>query len=119
MRIVTVAVVVLGIVSATGIAADAAKSGRVLSRSGALKLAVNLANDRCRDRFGVAPFDTSSFAMELDGSRWRWGGLDVHGVDGYSAKVSFDKKGQKDSVEVYLSMDTHDSRRQTPNPERR
>jgi hypothetical protein len=76
-----------------------------LTRSEAIQLSAKLANSKCQERFGKAPFDTSSFAIEIKDGRWHWGRMDVYGVNGYSAEVSFDVNGKNDTVQVYLSND--------------
>jgi len=76
-----------------------------LSRSEALQLAVSVANQECKQQFSTSPFDTSSFDIRFNDGLWRWGDVDPHGVDGYSAIVSFDAWGDSRSVEVFLSVD--------------
>jgi hypothetical protein len=76
-----------------------------LSEDEALKLAVTLANEKCTKRFSSAPFDTSTFAVAFKDGRWEWGGLDVKGVDGFSAMVSFDEFGLNRKVDVFYSTD--------------
>lgn len=78
---------------------------RGLSKSEALVLAVSLANKECDLQYSLAPFDTSSYAIEYRDGLWHWGGLDLRGFDGYSAIVSFDAKGASQSVEVFFSTD--------------
>lgn len=76
-----------------------------LSQSAALLHAVTLANDECMARYSVAPFDTSSYAINFRGGRWHWGYLDPKGKIGFSAVVSFDAYGEDPIVEVVLSTD--------------
>lgn len=82
-----------------------------LKRHQALNLAVKLANEKCQQQFNVSPFDTNSFEIKLADNRWKWGNLDIHGIDGFSAEVSFDLKGEKDAVKIYLSTDRLDSKK--------
>lgn len=76
-----------------------------LSQSEALELAVILANEKSMALFSVAPFDSDSYEAAFKEGRWIWGNLDPAGIDGYSAKVTFDAYGINRTVEVYLSMD--------------
>lgn len=75
----------------------------------ALQHAVDLANQKCLEQLGAAPFDSSSYEARFDGERWRWGSLGVHGIKGYSALVSFDPYGDDDSVTVQLNVDRLES----------
>ena len=76
-----------------------------MSENDALYLAVSLANETCMKRFSVAPFDTTTFAITSTDGRWQWGGLDLKGVDGFSALVSFDPFGSDRKVDIYFSSD--------------
>ncbi len=79
----------------------------------ALHHAVELANEQCLEQLGAAPFDSASYQARFDGERWRWGSFDVHGIEGYSALVSFDPSGENDSVTVRLNVDVHQRERDT------
>jgi hypothetical protein len=57
------------------------------------------------DIYGATPFDESNYSIEFKDGRWRWGDLDIYGVYGFSAKVSFDPNGKSRTVEVFLSTD--------------
>lgn len=106
MRTIVQTIVMVLLAFSLVAASEADKAGKkVLSKDDALALAVELANAECEESFGERPFDLKSFEVVKDGGRWRWGELDVHGENGYSARVSFNLKGAKDSVEVYLSTD--------------
>ncbi len=78
---------------------------RPLSKDEAVELAVAIANEECMKNFSAAPFDASSYPIELRDGRWRWGALDPAGLGGFSAIVSFDANGNNRSVEVFLSTD--------------
>ena len=78
---------------------------REMSKSEALILAVSLANKECDLQYLSAPFDTASYAIEYREGLWHWGTLNPHGINGYSAIVSFDAKGASRSVEVFFSTD--------------
>jgi hypothetical protein len=77
----------------------------VLSEKQALQLAVNLANAECADRFGEAPFEASNYPISFRNGRWFWGILDVYGVHGFSALVSFDARGDDRKTVVFFSYD--------------
>ncbi len=76
-----------------------------LSKSEALELAVKLANEKSMAMFSAAPFDSTSYEVLFKEGRWIWGNLDPAGIDGYSARVTFDAYGINRTVEVYLSTD--------------
>jgi hypothetical protein len=76
-----------------------------MTQSEALALAVQLANEECMRRFSVTPFEKSTYSIEFREGRWHWGELNVRGVGGYSAIVSFDQTGGDRQVEVFLSTD--------------
>jgi hypothetical protein len=81
-------------------------SGRELSESEALELAVRLANQECDKIYSVTPFEPSSYFIIFRQGRWHWGTLDLAGEGGLSAQVSFDARGRDPVVEVFLSVDT-------------
>jgi hypothetical protein len=81
------------------------ESSDQLNQTSALVLAVTLANDRCSELYGVRPFDHDSYEILWSDGKWRWGGLDVYGAQGYSAFVTFDRRGEDRSVEVFYSTD--------------
>jgi hypothetical protein len=85
--------------------APASSSTSVLSPEEALSLAVELANEKCFEKYSRKPFERTTWAIHFEDGRWEWGGVDPHGVDGYSAAVSFDEKGKDRRVEVYFSTD--------------
>jgi hypothetical protein len=92
--------------SALTFAGDASgPKAKKLTPSQAASHAVEIANAKRKAEYGATPFDSLSFKAEWKNGRWRWGNLDVHGSDGYSAAVSFDTFGGDDSVEVYFSTD--------------
>jgi hypothetical protein len=76
-----------------------------LSEVEALELAVALANAECMDRFGEAPFEASSYTILFRDGRWFWGSLDLHGIHGFSAMVSFDARGDDREAIVFFSYD--------------
>ena len=76
-----------------------------LSEDEALELAVVIANTECMDKFGQAPFETSSYTIEFREGRWFWGSMDAHGIGGFSAMVSFDVRGDDRQATVFFSYD--------------
>ncbi|HXJ61121.1 MAG TPA: hypothetical protein VNU68_31120 [Verrucomicrobiae bacterium] len=84
-----------------------AKDGRrtPLSASAAAELAAKLANDECERHYGKRPFAPAQHAAVLEGEQYRWGGLDIGGVGGLSALVTFAVDGTNPKVEVYYSSD--------------
>jgi hypothetical protein len=82
------------------------KPGPRLSQTQALRLAVSLANERCQARFDESPFDSTGYSIVFREDLWRWGGLDLAGICGFSAQVTFDAWGNNQNVEVFLSIDS-------------
>ena len=76
-----------------------------LSEFEARTLAVELANDECYRLYAERPFDERSFEMEFRRERWKGGVLDLAGVAGLSAIVSFDAYGHERVVDVFFSQD--------------
>ena len=68
-------------------------------------MAARLANEACFTRFEKRPFDPGSYPVRYVDGRFEWGRLDPAGIDGFSAKVSFDSAGEDPEVEVYFSSD--------------
>jgi hypothetical protein len=101
----TILIIVITLVSGC-LGMSKQKPGPPLSQTQALRLAVFMANERCQARFKLTPFDTSSYTIVFQDNLWRWGGLDLAGISGYSAQVMFDAWGKNQNVEVYLSIDS-------------
>lgn len=104
----TVLLAALLVAIATGFGCAPGPQGsraRPLTRIEAIQLAVSLANDECRQRYETAPFGESSYTIDQAGARWVWGGLDLVGESGFSARVEFDARGGDRKVEVYYSTD--------------
>ncbi len=80
-------------------------SRQPLERIEALQLAVALANAECQERYQCEPFSETSYTIARTGERWAWGGLDLVGEAGFSARVGFDAAGGDRQVEVYYSTD--------------
>jgi hypothetical protein len=77
----------------------------VLAADAAAELAARLANDQCERQYRRRPFAAGQNAAVLEGNVYRWGGLDVGGVGGFSALVTFARDGSEPHVEVYYSSD--------------
>jgi len=105
MRFMTSAGVALLLVLAGCQAASRRAGANALSGPAAIELAVALANEECETAYSTKPFDTLSYPVVFDGSKWHWGALDAFGVRGYSALVSFGPSGEDSRVEVFFSED--------------
>ena len=86
--------------------ACAGRARAQLTPAEALQMAVTLANAKCQATFSHAPFDSTRCGLEQIDGGWRWGGLDLASVDGFSAEVRFDGDGGNPHVEVTYSNDT-------------
>ena len=80
-------------------------TARVLSAQQASELAARLANEQCERQYRKRPFRADQHLAVLKDGLYRWGGLDVGGVGGFSALVSFRQDGSGSHVEVYYSDD--------------
>jgi hypothetical protein len=89
----------------TGQSAVAA-ARRVLSSKGASELAARLANEQCERLYRKRPFSADQHAAVLQDGLYHWGGLDVGGVGGFSALVTFRQDGSEPHIEVYYSNDS-------------
>jgi len=78
---------------------------RALSPQEAAELAAKLANKECEHRYKRQPFKAGQHAAIVQDGFYRWGKLDVGGVGGFSAVVSFRRDGSEPHVEVYFSND--------------
>jgi hypothetical protein len=76
-----------------------------LSASEAAILAARLANDQCDRHYHRRPFRPDRYPAILQDGTYLWGGLDVGGPMGFSARVTFSEDGEKPEVEVYFSTD--------------
>jgi Sec-independent protein translocase protein TatA len=79
---------------------------RIWSATDAAELAARLANEQCKHQFGRHPFSPGQHSAILEHGLYHWGKLDVGGVGGFSAVVTFRTDGAKPHVEVYFSSDT-------------
>lgn len=78
---------------------------QALSAQDAAVLAAQLANDQCDLQYRRRPFKPEQHPAVFEDGRYRWGGLDVGGVAGFSAVVTFRQDGSEPHVEVYFSSD--------------
>jgi hypothetical protein len=65
-----------------------------------------LANEQCDRLYQKRPFRADQHAAVLQDGLYHWGGLDVGGVGGFSALVTFRQDGSEPHVEVYYSNDS-------------
>jgi len=79
---------------------------RALSPEDAAAVAAKLANKECERRYKRQPFKAGQHMAILQDGVYHWGKLDVGGIGGFSAVVSFRKDGTEPHVEVYFSSDT-------------
>ena len=84
----------------------ASNANRVLSAQDAAELAARLANEKCERQFRRRPFSPGQHSAMLQDGFYHWGQLDVGGVGGFSAVVTFREDGGEPQVEVYFSSDT-------------
>jgi hypothetical protein len=77
----------------------------VLLPQDAAELAARLANEQCERQFRRRPFSPGQHSAMLQDGVYHWGNLDVGGVGGFSAVVTFRQDGSEPYVEVYFSSD--------------
>jgi hypothetical protein len=82
-----------------------ATTRRVLSSKRASELAARLANEQCERQYRKRPFSADQHPAVLQNGLYHWGGLDVGGVGGFSALVTFRQDGSESHVEIYYSDD--------------
>ena len=101
------AFLILGLLFLFGCARDTEPNLRVktLDAREAAELAADLANWECNQLYGHQPFKSEDNIAKVIDGRWQWGGLDLAGAGGLSAKVAFDADGSDPDVTVYLSLD--------------
>jgi hypothetical protein len=78
------------------------------SPSAAEKVAVELANGKCRQEFGKSPFKTGRFPATRSGDRWLWGWLDPASSQGYTAQVSFHADRSEAEVDIHYASEAQD-----------
>jgi hypothetical protein len=78
----------------------------VLSVEDAAAFAAQLANEQCERQYRRRPFKPGQNSAIFQDGLYRWGKLDVGGVGGFSAVVTFRQDGSEPHVEVYFSSDS-------------
>jgi hypothetical protein len=78
---------------------------QITSQEQAAMHAAKLANEKCQKEFGESPFKPGSYEAELVDSKWHWGEIEPKGINGYSAKVEFNKDASDENVKVAYSTD--------------
>ena len=78
---------------------------QIISQEQAAVYAAKLANEKCQKVYGESPFVPGSYEAELVDSKWYWGNIEPRGVNGFSAKVEFNKDGSDEKVKVAYSVD--------------
>ena len=76
-----------------------------LSPEEAAELAAQLANQDCERKYKRQPFQPGQHKAVLQDGFYHWGQLDIGGIAGFSAMVSFRQDGSEPRVEVYFSSD--------------
>lgn len=101
-----VAISISGLCSTAALQAnDSENKQQIITQEQAAGHAAKLANEKCQKDFGKSPFTSDSYKAELVDSRWHWGKIDIKGINGYSAKVEFNKDGSNEDVKVAFSTD--------------
>jgi hypothetical protein len=85
--------------------ASVSSARQILSAQDAAELAARLANHQCKRQFGRQPFSPRQHSAMLEDGLYHWGKLDVGGVGGFSAVVTFRADGAEPHVAVYFSSD--------------
>lgn len=83
------------------------KNLSVLNEETASLLAADLANKRCEKIYGTRPFLPIHYKAVFSDGKWQWGYLDLAGIHGYSAEVSFNKYGTDRKVVVSFATDVN------------
>ena len=78
---------------------------KIITQEQAAVHAAKLANEKCQKEFGESPFAPGSYEAELVDSKWHWGKIEPRGINGYSAKVEFNKDGSDENVKIAYSTD--------------
>ena len=94
----------------------ACKELKVTTSDDAALLGATLANEQCQSSFQKQPFLPTHYKAEFKFERWYWGRLDMEGIDGYAAEVSFNKDGQDRKVKVYYISDSLSFKPSAPTP---
>lgn len=84
---------------------DTEKKQDDLTQEQAAILASRIANERFQKDFGLSPFTPESYTAQLVDNRWCWGKISPAGINGCSAKVTFNKDGSGKTVRVAYHTD--------------
>jgi hypothetical protein len=104
--IFVLAVITSGAFGACVLQANNSESkNQIITEKQAAVHAAKLANEKCQKDFGISPFTPGSYEAELVDSKWHWGKIEPKGINGYSAKVEFNKDGSGENVKVAYSTD--------------
>src|SRR5260221_8915225 len=98
----------VGCVRSTGHSAGESSepvSRGALSAEDAGMLAAQLANEQCERQYRRRPFTPGQHPAIFKDGLYHWGKLDVGGVGGFSAVVTFRQDGSEPHAEVYFSSD--------------
>lgn len=82
------------------------KKDKSLTQEQAATLASKIANKKFQKDFNMSPFTPESYKAELVDNKWYWGKISPAGINGCSAKVTFNKDGSNENVRVAYSIDT-------------
>ena len=108
IMIFIVAISISGLCNTAALQAnDSENKKQIITQEQAAEHAAKLANEKCQIEFGKSPFTSESYKAELVDSRWHWGKIEPKGINGYSAKVEFNKDASNEDVKVALSSDTN------------
>ncbi|MFX0199893.1 MAG: hypothetical protein ACFFCW_27535 [Candidatus Hodarchaeota archaeon] len=109
MILFIVAISLSGVFTATVLQANNSENKKqIITQEQAAEFAAKLANEKCQKDFGKSPFTPELYKAELVDSRWHWGKIDPKGINGFSAKVEFNKDGSDENVRVAFSTDKAD-----------
>ena len=81
------------------------KKQNILTQEQAAILASKIANEKFKKDFGISPFTPESYTAELADNKWCWGKISPVGINGCSAKVTFEKDGSNENVKVAYHTD--------------
>ena len=81
------------------------KKQKDLTQEQAAILASQIANEKFQKDFGLSPFTPESYTAQLIDNRWCWGKISPAGINGCSAKVTFNRDGSGKTVRVAYHTD--------------
>lgn len=84
---------------------DTEKKKNIITKEEAAILASKIANEKFKKDFGISPFTPESYDAELVGNKWHWGKISPAGINGCSAKVTFNIDGSDENVKVAFHTD--------------